>query len=365
MPAAPIDWSPTEGDRIVLTNRLRATGLSEEAVEVAFLPRYGLTSVAVAVPVEAVPELGPRVEEVLREVVPPIGQQLPLGVSFALADCTKTLVGVREAAFADAVISAESLAQAAGRQLGPAIAISEELENSGLGQRSSACPQSPSDLFTFGNSAPAFDSSPEVSVSVRLSVTFALESQEVQGATVAAVGTATVTAEADVAYLVVTASSSIGDTLTRDLRWDEMVAGLRALGIAEDAVSVSSSFSNARVAVRVSPAAADGLADSVLPLLRAYARVIQADGVAYAVSDCDALVSAARTAAIQNAAESADGLAVSLGGSLGPVVSVSPLVAPFDECPTGLADGDLVPPSSPARVTIQSALQVTFSVEPE
>jgi hypothetical protein len=223
----------------------------------------------------------------------------------------------------------------------------------------------PSDLFTFGDSAPGFDSVPEVSVSVRLSVTFAFEGQDAQGAMVAAVGTATVSAEADVAYLVARASGTLGDTLTRDARWDEMIAGLRPLGISEDAVSLSSSSNSTRVAVRVLASDAPGLADAVLPLLRAYIRVIQADGVSYAVTDCEALVLASRQAALQNAAERAEGLALNLGGSLGPVVSVSPLLAPLDECPTGPADGDIVAPSSPARVTIQSALQVTFAVEPE
>lgn len=252
-----------------------------------------------------------------------VGRPEQTGAQFALSECVATLEPVRRAAFKNLETKAKSAASASGLSLGPIVAASETRGFNPYGQPQ-ADPCDPASEFQIkgpGSFLP-IDSKPEVTVSLDVTVTYALAGAPAQTAsagTLTTTGSARVVAVADEAYVVVFVQPNYGPTGPRPIAQrdkDDVLAKLKALGVAAEDVEFSSSnFGNPTVVSvdmhDLAKAAKDGRA--IADVIEEVMGQGQAKGLVFQHSRCGEILDEARKEALADARDRAERLASATG----------------------------------------------------
>ncbi|MBA4180872.1 MAG: hypothetical protein C0506_09815 [Anaerolinea sp.] len=379
-PGGPQPVSPK--DQADVVTALAALGIAKADITFDASLSYGpFAEVAVRLAVADLKTKGQPIADAIEKV---LGRAQSSGARFGLAGCTAALDPLRKDGFKAAEEKAKALAAAGGLTLGQVVAVSEGTTPNIYGPAvADPCNPQQANVKNPASALP-FDSPAEVKVSLDVAVTYALGSAGVSGGGITVLGTGSVTAKADEAYVVVFADLS-GPTGPRPIAAkdrDALIAKLATLGIkAEDVKVESSSFgAPAVVSVDVDIAKLPKIGEDVLEAVGSvFGRNTQQQGVRFTHSACQAVASAAHKPALADAEARAKALAAVAGLKLGTLQSVSdgggqlsvygPAVdacsKEFTQLIYGSPFGSLLKPfDSPAAFTVNSALTATYSVAP-
>ncbi len=378
-PGGPAPLSEREQDDV--RTALAALGVAKEDVSFESDFRFGpFPTISVRTDVNTVKE---RADAILDAIGDVVGQSQQQGVRFGLKDCEASMAPLRRDAFKQAEEKAKSLASAASLSVSRPIALSESRQPSPYGPVSEDPCQPLAGLGGGKGGGPVqgADAPAEVTLTLDLIVTFALGA-DTAGSGLSAIGTGTVTAVADEAYVVVFIEQ-FGPNGPKPIEPKDrqaLLASLKALGIAEtDIEFVSSPFggpSLVSVETDVTDLArrADDIADAIEDIFgRSNNR-----GLRFSHSACEELKGEAQKLAVAQAKKQASSLAESTGVKLASIASVTESVianvygpSPIDPCAedidsqafNGYGYGTLVPFDAKPEVKVPATVQVTYRIE--
>lgn len=336
-------------DRAAAEAAIVALGFKKEDLFTNSDFRFGpFTTIEVAVPVKDVKAKGDQVVSALEKV---FGRSDSRGVRFLLKHCDQSLAPLRKSAFEAAQTKARAIAAAGSFSLGPVVALSEAQSQLNYGgPQEDPCDQSGASIA--GKGGPqgllAFDAEPRVRASASLTVTYALGAQaDGQGLTV--VGTGSVKARADEAYLIALLEPSFGPSGPRPLDPKDQAAllvRLKALGIdAKDVRVTSPGFGGPTlISVELPIASLGARGFEVVDAIEKTVGRISNRGVQFSHSQCETVVGEAHKGAIADAKARAQAIAEATGLKVGSLrgISESALVNPYgpplvDPCSEDLA----------------------------
>ena len=312
-----------------------------------------------------------------------IGKTQSAGLRFSLTDCAAPLRPLRDEAFKAAQEKATELAAAAGLSAGTLVAVSEGLPLAVIaGAAADPCSRDQNNVNSFRASLDPLDAEPEVSVTIEVAVTYAVAADQ-RGAGLTVVGSASSTAAADEAYVVVTAQNN-GNGLPRPIGTKDretVLEKLRALGIKKDAVQFAGGglggpiLVSAEIGVGEAAKLGPRVADAIEEVFGGQG---SARGIRFGHSKCEALRGEARKAAIADAQARAEQLAAAAGLKPGGVRGITnassglSIYAPFqvDPCSSDLttlaATGgyglDLKPFDARAEIRVDASVSVSYAL---
>ena len=319
----PFPQGLTSEDRAEIRAGLQAIGIADEDIEFPPSQIFSPFGSAVRVKVDAsdLPGIGEQVLEAIEDVT---GRSVANGLQFGVTDCTAAFEEAWSDALQKAGARAEALATSASTELGPIVAISEGAVSSPFfgSPLADPCDTESFDEAQFETGFAPFDSEPRVDIEAALEVTYALTGTvtTVPGITVVSKGL--LRGEADEAYVVV-AFESFGEFGPEQVSAEDrsaLIDSLSRLGYGEDEVEIENQpFSGLQVVQVELPAselsnAGDAIVDAVENVLGRST----ASGATFTHSNCEELLTMARSAALDSAIDRANALAsvarVSLGG---------------------------------------------------
>ena len=319
-------------DRRKVLDALAAANVDAGAVDFGLGQSFEGARVAVTVAVGEVATRGPQIIEAVEGVV---GRAEQSGVTFSVEDCGPVLAGLRQRAFADAEAEKRSWAESTPARPGPVVAVSSSTAGSGSGL-------GPVDPCRPGDSEPArrapvqpLDSPAEVEIRLQLAVTYALGPTPAPdtASQVSAVGTGTVEAKADEAYVVVVAGfDEEGDSQPLSGRdRDQLVTAVAGLGHDREDVEVvgapdDPAVTLVQVEVDVGDVEKEGRA-----IVTAVEEVLgrsDTSGVRFGREDCASLLARARKDAAADGRTQAAALAESAGARVGELRALTDLGSP-------------------------------------
>lgn len=361
-------------DRTSVLNALAAAGVAK--ADVAFEPdsRTGQSRIQVKVPVNQVAAKGPGL---VAAVEKPLGRSLSSGVAFGLASCDPAAAPLRKQALQQADAQAKAMADAGKLPLGGIVGVRQESDANPLrvAPAGGGCP-----LVATGT-LDAFDAKPEVTLQVAVSVTYAITGAPAAGAPARPIlwslGTATATAKADEAYVVVLFESDDSDPSAGPSAADrsKVFDALGKLKVDRKDVTITSrSDYGVTTVVQVKTKAA-GVATAGKDIVQAVEDVLgrsDSSGVRFSSSTCDTVLAKARKDAVADGRQRAGTLATAAGVKLGDLQSVSELsptgIDPCDDSVDAvLAAGDygsssLQPFDADAELSLTTATQLGFLI---
>lgn len=320
-------------DRRKVIDALSAIGVDSGTVDFELGRDYDGPQVAVAVGVGEVAARGPQIVETVEGVV---GRAEWSGVAFSVGDCGPVVAGLRQRAFADAEAEARSWAESTPARPGPVVAVSSSTSSGGFGGLAGADPCRPRESERVpGSPAQPFDSPAEVEITLQLAVTYALgpDPASADASRVAAVGTGTVKARADEAYVVVVAGfDEEGDSqpVSRKDR-DRLVAAVTGLGHDGKDVEVVSAPDDPGVTlvqVEVGVGAVEKEGRAIVVTVEEILGRSDASGVRFGREDCPALLARARKDAVADGRTRAAALAEAAAVRIGELRAVTDLGSP-------------------------------------
>lgn len=373
-------------DEARLRAAITAIGFKDEDITVATSPQFGpQISIRVRVSMASVAADSKRVFAAITES---IGTPEQTGAQFSLRDCASGLNAVRQSALATARDRANSIAGAGQLSPGAIVAV---LETQGINPYGPPAddPCDPAASFPFkgyGSLLPV-DSPPEVEVALDVAVTFALgnpvSTESSRG--ISAIGSSSVTARADEAYVVVLVESFSGPTGPRPLADRDrqgVIDALKLIGVTEEDIEFFTPPYGGPMLVSVETddlsnlaKFGDDVSDAVEDLL---GRSIN-QGVVFSHSNCEGAKAEARKEAMADARSAAESLAaasgVKLSNSIRLVAEVTgqspygpPPIDPCEEDLTALAQNgygsaDIKPFSAPPEFSVRVTLSVLYGID--
>ncbi|MFN0147728.1 MAG: SIMPL domain-containing protein [Dehalococcoidia bacterium] len=367
-----------------ITDALVALGFARRDVAVSTNTNFGpFPSVTARMPVSKINTLAKAGQDAIEEVV---GSTQSAGLRFSLTDCTTPLRGLRDQAFKSAQERAKELAAAAGLTTGAIIAVSEGQPALSVisGQTADPCSKS-QDVNGFRASLEPFDAEPVVNVTIEVALTYAVAGGQ-EGAGITVTGSASSTAAADEAYVVVTAQNGNGQPrpiATKDR--EAVLEKLLALGIKRDAVAFAGGGLGGPILVSAELSVADAaklgpkVADAIEEVFGGNGGGGGSSrGIRFGHSNCEAIRGEARKAAIADAKARAEQLAGAAGlkpGGVRGVTNASSGLSPYlpfqvDPCSDDLAalaltggyGLDLKAFDAPAEIRVDAAVTVSFAL---
>jgi uncharacterized protein YggE len=326
--------------------------------------------------------LAGRADEILDAIGDVIGQPQQQGVRFGVKDCEAAMAPLRREAFAQAEEKAKSLAAAGSLTVGRPVALSENRQQSAYGPvLDDPCQPASGVIGKGGGPIQAVDATPEVALSLSLTVTFSIGA-ETPGAGLLSVGTGTVTAVADEAYVVVFIEQFGGNgpkpVESKDRK--AVLAALKALGVPEaDVEFVSSPFGGpSLVSVEIDTIDLARRADDVADAIEEVLGRSNNRGLIFSHSACEELKGEARKLAVDHAKKQAGSMAETIGVKLAGITSVTEAALTnfygppqLDPCAesletlalNGYGYGGLSPFDAKAEVKVPASIQVTYRIE--
>lgn len=369
---------PAEDQRLVL-ERLAPLGVQRADVSFNTNLQFGpFPSISVVVPVADLKDRGPRIEAAIETV---LGRSDNAGVQFFLADCNRSLEGLRRDALRGAEATARSIAGAAGVPLGAPIALSEGIAPSVFGPPSDPCqPAGGASKGPFGGPLADYEATPEVEAAISVAVTYALGDGAPAGIMVTGIGSAT--ARADEAYVVAAIQTSFGPTGPRPVAArdrDALIERLGRLGIRAAAVDIQGAGNGPPpvISVEVDIAKLAQQGNEVLDAIEAVFGRTDQSGIVFGHSNCLAVLAEAQKQALVDARARATALSTASAQRLGGVVGLSTeaVASPY-EGPQGdpCAEGDfrlvvfgpaqsrLRPVDAEPLFEVKAGLRVTYAI---
>ena len=367
-------------DQEAILNALQGAGASREDVTFDTSQVTGpYPSVNVRIPIDQLASEGPKFVSAIESVV----GRAQSGARFTLQDCTAALAPLRQKAYEALQVEARDFANAISLSLGPVIAVAEvptpvygppQTDPCGNNQ---AGPRTPSSILPLG--AP-----PLIKLSLTLMVTHSLGASGAGMTTpfIKVSGTASTTAKADEAYVVVLLEPS-GPTGTQTLtsrQRDDLMNKLKALKIDEEAVEIASTGSGSPTIISVELPVTDvkdkarDIADEIESVLGGN----QLQGIWFSHSNCHAVLAEAQKHAFGTAEVKAKALAEAAGARIGELSGVEEEVQPVygppmpDPCNEDIAQvfGYGGPPGfrlqsfdAEPQFTVQATVAATYRLE--
>ena len=369
-PGSPEKLSSEDRDDVVQS--LMDIGISEDDIEFEPGQRYEPETISVEVQVEDLPEVGDLILQAVEDVLRRPGHS---GVRFTLSEenCDRELGLARLNAISQIDRKANDIAAALGMVRGGVIgAVEYPLVNLGYGLASTdrcggLLQYDPYTLLSL-------DADPSVDVVLPLQITFAPQSDETAG--LVAIGSTSLTVEADEAYVVVIPQLFYGprgpEPLSREDRAD-VIDKLTGIGIASDDIEfVSGRQPSEPVQISVGVPLVDlpEIGERILEEVEGVLRHSESSGVRFGLSEesCRAGLALARRDAASQADENANGLAEAIGVVRGDVVSVvESSLGGFNYGSTSAAscDGqfqDLLSFDAESKIEVAVELQISYAI---
>jgi uncharacterized protein YggE len=333
-PLPPAATLPARQQAEVLT-ALQAQGFAREDVIFETSSVYGpFATVSVRVPVNEVATAGKKAIDAVENIT---GRGESSGARFGLKDCVDALGPLRKEALEGAGSKAKAIAADASLTLGPLVAVSERAPAPIVYGPPQTDPCAPADSFGKfgpGSALSALDATPEVNLSLEMTLTYSLGGSGGEG--VSATGTGRATAKANEAYIVIITVPGVpsgpfgGQALSKKQR-DDVIAKLKALKIDEDDIDIlAPSLGGGQTIISVETGI-DNLQQRGKEITTAVEDVVgrsQQQGVIFSHSNCEAVLAEARKQALTDAKRRVDALAAAASLKLGQMVALSEPIVP-------------------------------------
>jgi len=371
------DTGVAPADRTTVLKGLAASGIG--AGDVTFDPdaRTGQPRVQVKLAINQVASKGPGVVTTVERT---LGRAIASGVSFSLASCDPAGAPLRKQALQDADGQARALADGAKVTLGGIVAVRQETGPTGL-LALGAPAATPGCPLGVSSQLAGFDAKPEVSLTMAVDVTYAIAGAPASAQArplLWSLGSASATAKADQAYVVVLFGSDSSDPSAGPSAADRnrVFDALGKLKIdRKDVTLTSGSDYGVTTIVQVETTSAN-LANGGKDIVRAVEDVLghsDSSGARFWSSTCASLLTKARKDAVADGRRRATALADAAGVKVGALQSVSELSPTgIDPCDASVAAvlgsaGDYGSPSLQAfdaepEFTLTTATQLGFLI---
>jgi uncharacterized protein YggE len=372
------DTGVAPADRTTVLNGLAASGIARG--DVTFDPdaRTGQPRVQVKLAVNQVASKGPGVVTTIERT---LGRSLSSGVSFSLASCDPAGAPLRKQALQDADTQAKALADGAKMTLGGIVAVRQETGPTGLLALGAPAATPGCPLGASGQLA-GFDAKAEVTLTMAVDVTYAIAGAPASGAQARpllwSLGSASATAKADEAYVVVLFGSDSSDPSAGPSAADRnrVFDALGKLKIDRKDVTITSGSDYGVTTVVQGETTSANLATGGKDIVRAVEDVLghsDSSGARFWSSTCASLLTKARKDAVADGRRRATALADAAGVKVGALQSVSELSPTgIDPCDASVAAvlgsaGDYGSPSLQAfdaepEFTLTTATQLGFLI---
>ena len=311
-------------DRDDVLQNLVDLGIGEDDIEFESGQEYDPEVISVEVQIADLPEIGDLILDAVEDV---IRRSERSGVRFSVSgqSCDQALAAARQEAIMQAEGDSLDLAEALGLVRGGIIAVVENPANSFGPGLPSLDKCGGGQFHPYLSPLMLFDADPEVEVSLRMRITYGLESELTGGLTATANGSMIVSA--DEAYVVIIPEQFYGpggpEKLSSEDR-DDIVQNLMDIGIGEDDIEFESGqqYEPETISVEVQIEDLPEIGDLILNAVEDVLRRSEHSGVRFTLSEenCDRALGLARLDAISQINRKADDMAAALGMVRGGVV---------------------------------------------